>query len=83
MRLVTWNVNGIRSLQSYHPWNASKSFKPVLDSFHADIICFQETKITRDRFSTDICLVDGYDAYATPTPARRWLASGPALSGGT
>ena len=62
-RLVTFNVNGIRTLTGYAPWNTLKSFKPVLDHFDADIVCFQETKVTRDKLGHDIALVDGYDAY--------------------
>ena len=40
MRLVTWNINGIRSLKS--------DWKDVLSSLDADIICLQETKVTSE-----------------------------------
>ena len=71
MRLVTWNVNGVRSLQSYHPWNVTRQFRTVLDSFDADILCFQETKITRDRLEADLALVEGYDWSAIRTRGGR------------
>ena len=45
MKIVTWNVNGIRAC------NKSTSIKSLLDSLDADIICLQETKIT----SKEIC----------------------------
>ena len=39
MKILTWNINGIR---------ASKiSLKLLFDSLDADIICLQETKVTR------------------------------------
>jgi exonuclease III len=37
MRLVTWNINGIRSLKA--------DWRDVLASLDADIICLQETKV--------------------------------------
>ena len=45
MKIVTWNVNGIRAC------NKSTSIKSLLDSLDADIICLQETKIT----SKEVC----------------------------
>ncbi len=42
MRLVTWNINGIRSLKV--------DWKDVLSSLDADIICLQETKVTSKFF---------------------------------
>lgn len=55
MKIVTWNINGIRT--------APQPLKPLLDSFDADILCFQETKITRELLDEQIALVDGYSAY--------------------
>ncbi|CAG8490370.1 13698_t:CDS:2 [Acaulospora morrowiae] len=63
MRLLTWNVNGLRSLVQYHPWNERKDYKTILDSLNADIICFQETKITLDRLESSMAIIPGYDAY--------------------
>lgn len=39
MKIVTWNINGIRTFKT--------GIKKILDSFDADIICVQETKVTR------------------------------------
>ena len=39
MKIVTWNVNGIRSFDG--------KWKEVLEKLQADIICIQETKVTR------------------------------------
>jgi exonuclease III len=42
VKIVTWNVNGIRSL-----YKDASAMKEGLDSLDGDIICLQETKITR------------------------------------
>ncbi|GAB1598145.1 DNA-(apurinic or apyrimidinic site) lyase 2-like [Argonauta hians] len=55
MQLLTWNINGIR---------ASKIPVPqLLEFLQADIICFQETKITRDMLDEMTAVVEGYSAY--------------------
>ncbi|XP_032790363.2 DNA-(apurinic or apyrimidinic site) endonuclease 2 isoform X1 [Daphnia magna] len=53
--IVTWNINGIRSGQ--------QKLKDVLDSMEADIVCLQETKITRDMLDEATALVEGYSSY--------------------
>ena len=42
MKILTWNINGIRAARR------DKSLKEILDSLEADIICLQETKVTRE-----------------------------------
>ena len=39
------------------------AFTRLLDSFEADIICFQETKLTRESIDDSIAAAPGYDAY--------------------
>lgn len=34
-----------------------------IDSFDADIICFQETKLTRETLDESLATVSGYDAF--------------------
>ncbi|KAF9177270.1 Class II abasic (AP) endonuclease [Haplosporangium sp. Z 767] len=62
---MTWNVNGIRALTNYHPYcdDLHKNYREILDYLDADVICLQETKITRPKLDTDIALVPGYDSY--------------------
>jgi len=40
LTIATWNVNGIRALKG--------PLKQHLDVLNSDIICFQETKVTRE-----------------------------------
>ena len=42
MRLISWNVNGIRAA-------IKKGFYDFIDEFHPDIICLQETKAHKDQ----------------------------------
>ncbi|XP_043102012.1 DNA-(apurinic or apyrimidinic site) lyase 2 [Puntigrus tetrazona] len=55
MKIVTWNINGIRTFKN--------GIKKILDSFDADIICVQETKVTRDLLDEKTAIVDGYNSY--------------------
>lgn len=45
MRIVTFNVNGLRSIREYYQVSDGWSFDQFLASFTADILCFQETKV--------------------------------------
>lgn len=40
LRIATWNINGIRSF-------TKEKFQEALSQIDADIVCLQETKITR------------------------------------
>ncbi|KAI5094984.1 DNA-(apurinic or apyrimidinic site) lyase 2 [Silurus meridionalis] len=55
MKLVSWNINGIRTFRN--------GIKSALDAFDADIICVQETKVTRDLLDERTAIVDGYNSY--------------------
>ncbi|XP_046561205.1 DNA-(apurinic or apyrimidinic site) endonuclease 2-like isoform X1 [Haliotis rubra] len=54
MKIVTWNVNGIRT---------RPSLKEDIESLDADILCFQETKVTRDMLEEPVAVIDGYNSY--------------------
>lgn len=53
MRLVSWNVNGLRAV-----WQ--KGFLESMQSLDADVICLQEIKLQRHQFTFDM---DGYYAF--------------------
>lgn len=55
MKIVTWNINGIRTFRG--------GIKRALDSLDADIICVQETKVTRDLLDERTAIVEGYNSY--------------------
>lgn len=53
MKLISWNVNGLRAIYK-------KGFKDIFDNFNADIFCIQETKIQEGQIELDL---DGYYEY--------------------
>ncbi|TDL23804.1 DNase I-like protein [Rickenella mellea] len=63
MRIVSWNINGIRTLPQYHPWNTLKTCEAILDELNADIVCFQEMKTSRTTLDRSIATPGKYDAF--------------------
>jgi exodeoxyribonuclease-3 len=69
MKIISWNVNGIRSA-------GSKGLLAQLAKWDADIICFQETKATEDQVA-EVLFGSGYNVIAHS--AQRKGYSGTAL----
>ncbi|XP_023693340.1 DNA-(apurinic or apyrimidinic site) endonuclease 2 [Paramormyrops kingsleyae] len=55
MKIVTWNINGIRTFKG--------GIKKALESLDADIICLQETKVTRDLLNEKTAIIEGYNSF--------------------
>ena len=57
MKLISWNVNGLRAV-------ITKGFKDFFNSINADIFCLQETKMQEDQVDDTIKeIFRGYNAY--------------------
>lgn len=56
MRILTWNVNGIRAIQK-------KGFIDWLIEDSPDILCIQETKANDNQLSDEFLHPDGYTSY--------------------
>ncbi len=56
MRLLSWNVNGIRSVYS-------KGFVPWVMQSGPDILCLQETKAEAGQLKQDLREIEGYSSY--------------------
>jgi len=56
MKLVSWNVNGVRAGLKY-------GFADAFRAFDADVVCLQETKAEASQVDTTLFLSEGYDAY--------------------
>jgi len=67
MRIVSWNVNGIRSV-------LKKGFLESIANINPDILCLQEVRALPDQVSLDM---SGYEAYWNP--AQRKGYSGTAV----
>ncbi|OWZ18710.1 Exodeoxyribonuclease III [Phytophthora megakarya] len=59
LRLVTWNVNGLRAVLQ----RLGQSLQQFLESLEADIICLQETKMTRSELDQELVRPPGFDAF--------------------
>lgn len=57
MRLVSWNVNGIRAAMK-------KDFPASLDVMEADVLCLQETKAQEDQVAEALARINGFHLYA-------------------
>ncbi len=56
MKLISWNVNGLRALEKKDKWNQVFEFDP-------DIICLQETKAHPEQLSEGVRSPAGYHAF--------------------
>ena len=72
MRILSWNVNGIRAVHK------KGLFLDWLSAESADVICLQETKANEDQLPFDVRLIDGYRSYFA-WPDERKGYSGVAL----
>jgi len=72
MRIVSWNVNGIRAVEK-------KSFIPWMETDGADIVCIQETKARPKQLSG--ALLEIKDTAGTPYHAYWASAKKPGYSG--
>ncbi|MCP3966481.1 MAG: exodeoxyribonuclease III [Lentisphaerae bacterium] len=55
MKLISWNVNGIRAVEK-------KGFIEWLENCGADIICLQETKARQEQLSDNLLNINGYQS---------------------
>lgn len=55
MKILSWNINGIRASKG--------SLSNLFDSLNADVICLQETKVTRDMLDEPTAIIEGYSSY--------------------
>lgn len=81
LQLITFNVNGLRSIKDYYAQsklNNNLNFSEFLNSFQADIICFQEHKTNvASKLSHDLSYPKGYAAfYAFPKIPKKIGYSG-------
>ena len=57
MKLISWNVNGLRAV-------VNKGFKEFFKEIDADIFCIQETKMQEEQLDENILeIFEGYNAY--------------------
>ena len=57
MKMISWNVNGIRSVMK-------KGFADILLEMNPDMLCLQETKAQDDQVVAAVESIDGYHVYS-------------------
>ncbi len=68
MKIVSWNVNGLRAVHRKDMW---KSF---INTVQADIICLQEIKMEKDQMKDSDREIDGYTSFWNSSKERKGYA---------
>jgi len=71
MRIVSWNVNGLRAVHRKGHWGDVFTLKP-------DILCLQEIKAQEDQLPDDVLHVQGFHSVFNPSQTKKGY-SGTAL----
>ncbi|CAO1633367.1 unnamed protein product [Sympodiomycopsis kandeliae] len=60
MRILSWNTNSWKKIRNYQPWFSLDTWSAILGHLEADVVCLQETKLTRKQAVQDrlMCLPD-------------------------
>lgn len=56
MKIISWNVNGIRAVEK-------KGFLPFVEEVNPDILCIQETKAHDHQLEENLLNIPGYSSY--------------------
>ena len=68
MRIISWNVNGIRAVMK-------KDFMDSLAAMKPDILCLQETKAQDDQVREALAPVDGYYIYSNSAEKKGYAGT--------
>lgn len=77
MKIISWNVNGIRSILGQNP---SKNFNTIsknnklfefIEAENPDILCIQETKAEPEQINDDLRFPTGYYGYFNPAKSKK------------
>lgn len=64
MKIISWNVNGIRAVTKKENWNEILKLSP-------DVLAIQETKASPDQLSEDIVNIKGYYSFFDSSKIRK------------
>lgn len=78
MRLVSWNVNGIRRIHKEYARKGIGTFGDFLDQLAGDVICIQELKVEKSTMDPAYVNVPGWRSYFT-FPVDKKAYSGVAI----
>ena len=64
IKIVSWNVNGIRAAHR-------KGFLDWFEEERPDILCIQETRANEDQFPADLREMEGYHKFYSSAEEKR------------
>jgi len=73
MKIISWNVNGIRAI-------VKKDFAKTVKELNPDILCLQETKANTEQVKDTVQLVDGYQVVANASKEKKGYSGTAILS---
>ena len=68
MRVISWNVNGIRAAMK-------KGFAASIESMNADVLCLQETKAQDDQVLEALTDIDDYQIYTNSAEKKGYAGT--------
>ena len=68
MRIISWNVNGIRAV-------ANKGFADIVKEMNCDIICLQETKAQDDQVREAVANMEGFHMYTNSAEKKGYSST--------
>jgi exodeoxyribonuclease-3 len=68
MRIISWNVNGIRAV-------ATKGFADIVKEMNCDIICLQETKAQDDQVREAVANLEGFHMYTNSAEKKGYSST--------
>jgi AP endonuclease-2 len=71
LRLVSFNINGFKTLNHYHPWNDLNNLSDIFNYLKADIITFQELKLQKFDINKSIANINGYHSFISIPQTKR------------
>ncbi|CDK28966.1 unnamed protein product [Kuraishia capsulata CBS 1993] len=71
LRLVTFNVNGVKTIKNYSPWNEMKDYNQMLNHMNADIITFQELKLQPSDVDHSLAFLDNYRSFISVPKTKK------------
>jgi exodeoxyribonuclease III len=68
MKLISWNVNGIRAIMN-------KNFAQAVHEMNADVLCLQETKAQPEQVAEAIKSINGYHVFANSAERKGYSST--------
>ena len=71
IRLVSFNINGYKTLNHYHPWNELPTLPDIFNYLNADVVTFQELKLQRQDITRSLVSGKGFHYFITLPKTKR------------